>query len=277
MHKKQIVEEMEKKMETLKRRVEENTLEEIENVLNRGTDIYSDLHSNYEESVQEVFDLQKKEEDLIRELNEINKEVNHLTTEKLLFKKDTQGGKTQRENRITDIEIRKTNRVKNKDFAKSEDLPVDCVEFEKWKKKTEIVDEELEKYLGIYLELGKVTNFGEEQFECTSRVNNIIGENEGISGSLMNEKTLMKKSEEDIQNKVQSIEEWLNLMITIQKKNVLGGKSGVRLEMSPQKTPEKKRRNSRRTSRRMSKLELNRRSFVSTQSMPRRVVKIFFL
>lgn len=262
--KKHTAEEMEKKLETLKRVVEENKLEEIEDVLNKGQEIYLLLHEEFEDSVKEVFDLQKKEQELLLELREVDKEVQDLSMEKMLFKADTKVEKKKTGKSRTDAHIRRKNREKNEEKLRPENLPLDQEEFQKWSGKIQNVDAQLEKYLGVYLELAGVTHFDPNQFELQSRVQNEV---EPGALEMIQEKKLVSKSEEEIQSKVQSIENWLNMLIMIQKRNLVGERNQIRLEINAQASPEKKKKGTRRASR----IASNRRSFLLTQSIPRKV------
>lgn len=262
--KKHTAEEMEKKLETLKRVVEENKLEEIEDVLNKGQEIYLLLHEEFEDSVKEVFDLQKKEQELLLELREVDKEVQDLSMEKMLFKADTRVEKKKTGKSRTDAHIRRKNREKNEEKLRPENLPLDQEEFQKWSGKIQNVDAQLEKYLGVYLELAGVTHFDPNQFELQSRVQNEV---EPGALEMIQEKKLVSKSEEEIQSKVQSIENWLNMLIMIQKRNLIGERNQIRLEINAQASPEKKKKGTRRASR----IASNRRSFLLTQSIPRKV------
>lgn len=261
--KKHTAEEMEKKLETLKRVVEENKLEEIEDVLNKGQEIYLLLHEEFEDSVKEVFDLQKKEQELLLELREVDKEVQDLSMEKMLFKADTRVEKKKTGKSRTDAHIRRKNREKNEEKLRPENLPLDQEEFQKWSGKIQNVDAQLEKYLGVYLELAGVTHFDPNQFELQSRVQNEV---EPGALEMIQEKKLVSKSEEEIQSKVQSIENWLNMLIMIQKRNLIGERNQIRLEINAQASPEKKK-----GTRRASRIASNRRSFLLTQSIPRKV------
>ena len=263
--KKSIVEEMEKKLETLKRLVEENKIEEIEQIFIKGQNICVDLHSEFDKKVEEVFNLQNQEQELIKELAEIEKEINDLTTEKNLVKQDVKK-KQIRGKYLKDWEIRTNNRRRDDETLKVENLPLDSRDFHKWAAKVEEIDVELEKYLGIYLDVAKVTCFDEQKLKNLSEVDSKKEKLEENSVIYL-EKEIFKRSPEEIQKIIRKMENWVNMLVTVQKRNTLSEIEHKSMERPLKKSPEYKKRNSRRFSRKNS----NRKSVVSTNSKSRKV------
>jgi len=259
--KKVILEEMEKKLETLKRLVEECQIDQIEKIFLKGPEICKTLHEEFDQKTKEVFELEHEEQKFNKELKEIEKEIEDLKMEKKMIKEDFRKMGGNKHLYQKNLEIRKENRERDDDQMKPNNLPVDSEEFELWQTKSDMLDEELEKYLAIYSDMAKNTCFDWNMVKD----NNDLGLNDDDkeTSELPNdEENMMKKSPDEITNIIMTVENWVNMFVIIQKRNLLGDKYS-NSDKNIKKSPDMKRRGSRRNSRRHS----FRKSMLSNQSI----------
>lgn len=250
---------MEKKLESLKRLVEESSLERIEEIYRKGPQICQELHLEFDKTTQEVFELENEEQKLAKETKELEKQIEELKTEKKLIKQDAAGFKTKEYQK--DIEIRRANRERDDESQKLGNLPVDSSNFDKWEKKTAEVDRELEKYLAIFLDIARNSYFDEGGLE---NLKEFPGEaKEKVTKDIFSGKILPGQSLESTTNLIEKIENWVNMFVIIQKRNLMGEEENLGSEQSRKKS----QKNQRRYSRRMSKRHSFRKSVLSNQSL----------
>jgi hypothetical protein len=263
--KKAILEEMEKKLETLKRLVEENRIDQIEQIFLKGPQICKELHDEFDQTTKEVFELENEEQKYAKVLREIENEIKDLKMEKKMIKEDFREMHNNKHKYQKDLEIRKENRERDDDQMKPSNLPIDSQEFEFWKKKTENLDSEFEKYLGIYTDMAKNTCFDWNLIKDNNDLGQSTNSKE-LPISHYNEEYLKTKNPEEITDIIMTIENWVNMFVIIQKRNLLGDNSYS--INSFKKSPEMKRRGSRRNSRRQS----FRKSMLSNQSIKKVII-----
>lgn len=260
--KKGILEGLEQKLETLKRLVEESSIERIKQIFTKGPQICADLNGEFDQSTREVFELESEEQRLKREYKELKKEVDELQTEKDLIKRDCQD-KEPESGYKTDADIRRANRMQDDAGQGPVKLPEDTTRFEKWQSRTAEVDAELEKYLAIFLDMAKNTYFDVNEIRDPCEFEDTSAEMEAETQPKDAGKALMAGSIENMSHVVESIENWVNMFVIIQKRNILGEKNCNASEQSLKKSPEYRRRLSRRKSKRHS----FRKSIISNQSI----------
>lgn len=260
--KKEILEGLEQKLEMLKRLVEESSIERISQIFTNGPQMCAELHSQFDQTTREVFELETTHQKLEKEHKELQKEVNELQTEKTFIKRDWQESDKKGEYKM-DANIRKDNRARDDESLQPGNLPEDTSRFEKWESRTAEVDEQLEKYLAIFLDIARNTFFDVDEVRDPCHFEENSDQATVKMEPIESGKTLLERPMENISQVVEGIENWVNMFVIIQKRNILGEKDCNASEQSFKKSPEYRRRLSRRKSKRHS----FRKSIVSNQSM----------
>lgn len=272
-------EEIELKIEQLKRLVEENDISNIEEThLNGDTNIEC-LEQQFKSSNEQLFNATLEEKRIYKLLEEKQEQLSNLELESSYMKLDMKRFSTNNRKKLDPSNyqlmlIRENNRALDLNIAREKLTQKDESEKLKWQKKLVEVDSNLVKYLGVFTDLAKVTLLDSQIIReiMSSSENWTSTKSKNVEQQMLRleERELVKRPMNDVQKIAQEIENWLNMFVIVQKKNET---LDIETKVQESKVIDKSggRKGSRRFSRKFSRKSTIHKADLSFKSKLKRV------
>ena len=216
LEKKNICEEYEHKIETIKRLMGESDLAQIREISMYGDETLTSLQGQYNIDNELLFSKNTREKDAKKELEQVEQEIEDLKLENLFIKEDVKKyeAKKKREDFSQMKDKRETLHKDNRIKDDNKEVEYDDSKYNFWESRIKEIDMELQDHLAVFSDMGDRSDFNINSLQFLAEYGM-----EQPQNRMLTDKEMLTFQAEHAQEVAQEVENWVNLFVIIHKKN----------------------------------------------------------